>query len=86
MPEPIEPVETYSSNVEAYFVESESTHKVKYAVALNDDGKWSCSCPDWMYRRPSRGCKHIMRVASWRSYNQVIAAPVTRPRFAALDV
>ena len=86
MPEPIEPLEPFNQNVEAYFVESESTHKVRYAVSLSGDGQWSCSCPDWMYRRPAQGCKHIQRVVSWRSYNNVVAAPKNTPRFAALDV
>lgn len=86
MPEPITTLEPFNNNIEAYYVDSESHYKIKYAVALSDDNKWSCSCPDWMYRRPVRGCKHISRVKSLRAFNQVIAEPKLITRFAAMDV
>ena len=86
MPQQITTLDPFNNNIEAYYVDSESHFKIKYAVALSDTGEWSCSCPDWMYRRRVFGCKHIQRVESWRSFNKVIAAPISLPRFAALDV
>lgn len=38
-------------------VPSSSGKKQEYKVTVYDDGRWECSCPDWIYRRAE--CKHI---------------------------
>ena len=33
-----------------------------YQISLHRDGRYSCTCPDWRYRRAQAGedCKHII--------------------------
>ena len=48
-------------------VESES-HKGAYYVVENENGEWTCTCPDATFR--GRGCKHILEVAEVSGANQ----------------
>ena len=82
-------IEPFNGNVEAYLMESDRHFKFKYMVALSIEGNWTCSCPDWAFRRPENGCKHINRVKAWKRNNPVsipAVIPQPMPRFAALDV
>lgn len=46
--------------MKSWIVPSQSDPKRNYVVILNDDGSWSCECPDHKYR--GRECKHIYAV------------------------
>jgi len=79
----------YNNFIEVYGIQSDSFSKLRYTVALNDKGEWSCSCPAWMFNEPRRNCKHIGRLISWKILNPKITLPVNPNcinRFAALDV
>ena len=43
-------------------VEKDGTFGKAYAVS-DTEGVLACSCPDFAYRQPAGGCKHIRRVA-----------------------
>lgn len=60
-----------------------------YIVAATSTWQWSCTCPDWIYRRPENGCKHIRLTVFWKQKNNIQTPTVTvieLPRFAKLDV
>jgi hypothetical protein len=82
--------EPFNNYVEVYRVPSDSVWNAAYMVAKTSTGEWNCSCPDWLYRRPEGGCKHMLYVEMWKKENNVIvpapAVPVEFTRFAALDV
>jgi hypothetical protein len=42
-------------------VRSRSVKGRRYSVRKHDDGRYTCSCPDYKYRHAGRGthCKHI---------------------------
>ncbi len=42
-------------------VQSERDGRRFYHV-VRQHGKWTCSCPNAIYRRPAGGCKHIRAV------------------------
>lgn len=88
-PKPPIVAEPFSNFIEVYVVESESIYKARYTVALSDEGKWSCSCPHWVFRRPEEGCKHIERVVIWKRLNPQIVVPINPnlvKRFSVMDV
>ena len=41
-------------------IKSETTKGIKYKVSESFSGKWSCSCPYWIYRHQE--CKHIKQI------------------------
>lgn len=88
IPTILEPFDNY---VETYYMQSDAFNGFKYLVALDRKNVWSCSCPDWSYRQPYGGCKHMRRLMRWRLENPdklplpVITTPVSLPRFAALE-
>lgn len=43
-----------------------SDGKREYTISLTLDGKFECSCPDWINRRQQKGehCKHIRMVVA----------------------
>lgn len=46
--------------MKSWIVPSQSDPKKDYVVVLNDDGSWSCECPDFRYRK--KECKHIYAI------------------------
>jgi len=46
--------------MKSWIVPSQTDPRRNYVVMLNDDGSWSCDCPDHRYR--GRECKHIYAV------------------------
>ena len=48
--------------VKRWKVPSDSSDSI-YTVAVDYDGKFGCSCPQWKFRRRTGGdCKHIIRI------------------------
>lgn len=48
-------------------IPSESKANTMYICSQRkSDGKWMCSCPDWIYRKQKTGgkCKHLMAILS----------------------
>ena len=46
--------------IKYWYVDSFSNNEKKYKVCLLEDGTFTCSCPEWVYRR--RECKHIQQI------------------------
>jgi hypothetical protein len=53
-----------TNGLQTFEVESESQAALVYLVRFHRDLRWSCSCPDYLYRRVKLGdvCKHIRRI------------------------
>lgn len=49
-----------------YDVCSNPILRVPEYYVVYDAGRWTCSCPAWLYSRP-HSCKHITRVRERRS-------------------
>lgn len=82
---------------ELYEVQSSSRPGVSYVVAKDDQGRWGCSCPRWIFHTPRQACKHILAVqielakSNLRTYTE--AEVNTKPaikkalsRFALIEV
>ena len=52
---PFVPFEAIKNPLYEFFIDSSSSHAVKYRV-LTDGVDWSCSCPGYIYRG---ACRHI---------------------------
>jgi len=82
--------EPFNNYVEVYRVPSDSIWNAAYMVAKTRTGEWNCSCPDWLFRRPEGGCKHVYYVDLFKKENNILpvvtAAPLEMARFMALDV
>ena len=46
--------------IKYWYVESFTNNGKKYKVCQLEDGSFTCSCPEWIYRR--RECKHIQQI------------------------
>ena len=61
--------------IKRWKVPSDSSDSI-YTVAVDYDGNFGCSCPQWKFRRRTGGdCKHIIRIKNGEIPIKVSAAP-----------
>jgi hypothetical protein len=76
-----------------YNVPSHSRASVSYIVAIDDSGRWGCSCPQWKFHTPRRDCKHISEVKAELRFDRITVMTEITPavkkvlsRFAFVEI
>lgn|SRR5487761_227870 len=59
-----------------YFVQSQSQKDKRYSCKLTADQGWTCTCPDFVYRRQK--CKHLWAVEISLALRRNVQADITR--------